>query len=59
MTVQEVVEYCQIPLAILVSELGLPEDIDTRLWMRDLANQYGIEVTTVREVVEQYQVEHD
>jgi hypothetical protein len=59
MTVQEVVDHCQIPLETLASELGLPEDIDTRLWMRDLANQYGIEVTTVREVVEQYQAEHD
>ena len=59
MTVQEVVEYCQIPLDVLVAELGLPKDIEPRLWMRDLANQYGIEVTIVREVVEQYQTEHE
>jgi hypothetical protein len=58
MTLQEVVDYCQVPLDTLVAELGLPDDIDTGLWMRDLANQYGIEVTTVREVVEQYQAEH-
>jgi len=58
MTVQEVVDYCQVPLETLIAELGLPDDIDTGLWMRDLANRYGIEVTTVREVVEQYQAEH-
>ena len=58
MTVQEVLDYCQVPLDTLVAELGLPDDVDKGLWMRDLANQYGIEVTTVREVVEQYQAEH-
>jgi hypothetical protein len=55
MTVQEVVDYCQVPLETLIADLGLPDDIDTGLWMRDLANQYGIEMTTVREVVEKYQ----
>jgi hypothetical protein len=58
MTVQEVIDHCQVPLAYLVTELGLPGDVDTSLWMRDLANQYGIEVTTVREAVERYQAEH-
>ena len=58
MTLQEVVDYCQVPLETLIAELGLPDDIDTGLWMRDLANQYGIEVITVREVVEKYQAEH-
>ena len=58
MTLQEVMDYCQVPLEYLVAELGLPDDVDTRLWMRDLANQYGIEVSTVREVVERYQAEH-
>jgi hypothetical protein len=58
MTLQEVVDYCQVPLETLIAELGLPGDIDTQLWMRDLANQYGIEVTTVREVVDRYQAEH-
>ena len=58
-TMQEVIDYCQVPLEVLVAELGLPADIDTGLWMRDLANQYGIEVTTVREVVERYQAEHE
>jgi hypothetical protein len=55
MTLQEVVDYCQVPLDYLVVELGLPEDVDTALRMRDLANQMGIEVVTVREVVEGYQ----
>jgi hypothetical protein len=59
MTVQEVVDYCQVPLETLIAELGLPDDVDTGLWMRDLANQYGIEVITVREVVEQYQAGHE
>jgi len=58
MTLQEVVDYCQVPLESLIAELGLPEDVDAGLWMRDLASQYGIEVTTVREVVEGYQAEH-
>jgi hypothetical protein len=58
MTVQEVINHCQVPLETLVAELGLPDDVDTRLWMRDLANQYGIQVGTVREVVERYQAEH-
>lgn len=57
MTLQEVVDYCQVPLEHLSIELGLPEDIDTGLWMRDLSNQLGIEVATVREVVERYQAE--
>jgi hypothetical protein len=55
MTLQEVVDHCQVPLDHLILELGLPEDVDTGLRMRDLANQLGIEVVTVREVVERYQ----
>lgn len=55
MTLQEVVDYCQVPLEYLVAELGLPGDVDTALRIRDLANQMGIEVVTVREVVETYQ----
>lgn len=58
MTVQEVVDACQVPLEILVVELGLPEDVNIQLRMRDLASQLGIEVTSVREVVERYQAEH-
>jgi len=58
MTLQDVVDYCQVPLEFLVDELGLPDDIDTRLGMRELPGLYGIEVSTVREVVEQYQAEH-
>jgi hypothetical protein len=58
MTLQEVLDHCQVPLETLLAELGLPDDVDTRLWMRDLANQYGIEVGTVREVVERYQAGH-
>ena len=55
MTLQEVVDYCQVPLDYLATELGLPEDVDTSLRMRDLASQMGIEVVTVREVVDGYQ----
>ena len=58
MTLQEVIDHCQVPLEYLVSELALPDDVDIRLWMRDLANKYGIEVSTVRDVVERYQAEH-
>jgi hypothetical protein len=59
MTMQEVIDHCQVPLEYLVAELGLPADVDTSLWMRDLANQYGIEVGTVRDVVERYQAEQE
>lgn len=55
MTLQEVVDYCQVPLDHLIAELGLPDEVDTALRMRDLANQMRIEVVTVREVVESYQ----
>jgi hypothetical protein len=58
MTLREVVDLCQVPLDYLIAELGLPEDVDTQLRMRDLANQLGIEVLTVREVVDRYQAEH-
>jgi DNA-binding Lrp family transcriptional regulator len=58
MTLEEVQDLCQVPLEVLVTELGLPEDVDTRMPMRDLAGQLGIEVTTVREIVERYQAEH-
>jgi hypothetical protein len=58
MTLQEVVDYCQVPLETLIAELGLPDGTDAQLLMRDLANQYGIEVTTVREIVDRYQAEH-
>jgi hypothetical protein len=55
MTLQEVVDYCQVPLDHLIAELGLPADVDPSLRMSDLASQMGIEVLTVREVVEGYQ----
>jgi hypothetical protein len=55
MSLQEVIDLCQVPLEYLVAELGLPEDVDTQIRMRDLAGQLGIEVLSVREVVERYQ----
>jgi len=55
MTLQEVVDACQVPLDYLSAELGLPADVDTSLRMRDLASQLGIEVLGVRQVVESYQ----
>jgi hypothetical protein len=58
MTLQEVVDYCQVPMDYLIAELGLPEDVDAQLWMRDLASQLGIEVMAVREVVGRYQAQH-
>ena len=57
MTLQEVVDLCQVPLDYLIVGLELPEDIDVHLRMRDLAGQLGIEVQTVRDVVEGYQAE--
>ncbi len=57
MTLQEVVDLCQVPLDVLTAELGLPEELDTQMRMRDLAGQLGIEVSTVREIVERYQGE--
>lgn len=57
MTLQDVVDYCQVPFEYLVAKLGLPEDVDARLRMRDLASQLGVEVQTVRDVVDGYQAE--
>jgi hypothetical protein len=58
MTLQEVVDYCQVPLDYLLAELGLPDDVDLQLRMRDLASQMGIEVQAVRDVVTRYQEQH-
>lgn len=55
MTLQEVVDYCQVPLDYLLAELGLPGDVDLQLRMRDLASQMGLEVQTVRDAVTRYQ----
>ena len=55
MTLQEVSDLCQVPLETLIADLGLPQDVDTQMRMRDLAGQLGIEVLAVREAVERYQ----
>ena len=55
MTLQEVSDLCQVPMEVLVAELGLSDDVDVHMRMRDLAGQLGIEVSTVREVVDRYQ----
>jgi hypothetical protein len=46
-----------VPLEHLVAELGLPEDVDVHVRMRDLVSQLGVEVQTVRDVVDDYQAE--
>ena len=58
MTLQEVVDYCQVPLDTLIAELGLPVDVDRQMALRDVADRYGIDVTAVRDVVSKYQAEH-
>jgi len=58
MTLQEVVDHCQVPLDFLIAELELPEDVNPGLSMREIPGLYGIEVSTVREVVERYQAGH-
>jgi hypothetical protein len=55
MTLQEVVDYCQVPLDYLIGELDLPLDVDAHLRMSELAGQFGLEVQTVRNVVSAYQ----
>jgi hypothetical protein len=55
MTLQEVVDYCQVPLDYLIAELGLPDDVDVHLRMSNLASQMGVEVVTVRDAVTRYQ----
>jgi hypothetical protein len=57
MTLQDVVDLCQVPLDVLIAELDLPQDVDSSLAMRDLASQMGIEVGSVREAVVRYQAE--
>ncbi len=58
MTLQEVSDLCQVPMETLVAELDLPADVDSQILLRDLANQSGVEVLTVRQVVESYQAQH-
>ncbi len=58
MTLHEVIDYCQVPLDYLLDELGLPDDVDLQLRMRDLSSQMGIEVQSVRDVVTRYQEQH-
>jgi hypothetical protein len=58
MTLQEAVDYCQVPLDYIVAELGLPADVDTGLSLRDLAGSYAIEVSAVRDAVQRYQDSH-
>jgi hypothetical protein len=58
MTLQQVVDYCQVPLEYLVTELRLPTNIDTGLLLRDVAASYGIEVTAIRDAVQRYQESH-
>lgn len=55
MTLQEVVDYCQVPLDYLVAELGLPEDVNGGWRMSELASQMGVEVQAVRDAVTRYQ----
>ena len=58
MTLQEVVDYCQVPLDYLIAELGLPAGVDTGLALRDLAGSYTVEVLAVRDAVQRYQQDH-
>lgn len=58
MTLQEVIEECQVPLDYLRTELGLPVDVDTGLALRNVAESLGIEVTVVRDAVQLYQDSH-
>jgi hypothetical protein len=59
MTLQEVVDACQVPLDYLAGELGLPADVKPGLALRDIAELYGVEVTSVRDAVQRYQEEHE
>jgi hypothetical protein len=58
MTLQEVINLCQVPFDYIVAELGLPEDVDSEITLRDLASRFGFEVLTLREVVDRYQAEN-
>lgn len=58
MTLQEVVDYCQVPLEYLIAELELPADVDTHILMREMLTQYGVDVTAVRDIVGTYQADH-
>lgn len=46
-----------MPLEYLIAGLGLPEDVDVQLGMRGLAGQLGVEVQTVRDVVDRFQAD--
>ena len=58
MTLQEVTQECQVPLDYLLTELGLPVDVDTGQALRDVAESHDIEVTAVRGAVQRYQDSH-
>lgn len=58
MTLQEVMDYCQVPLEYLAAELKLPPDVNTRTLLRDMVTQYGVDIMAVRDVVGKYQAEH-
>jgi hypothetical protein len=58
MTLLEVVDYCQVLVDYLLAELGLAQDVDLHLSMRDLASQIGVEIQAVRDVVTRYQEQH-
>jgi hypothetical protein len=55
MTLQEVIDLCQVPLDYLVAELDLAGTVDPQVAVRDLATQWGIEVLDLREAVDRYQ----
>jgi hypothetical protein len=55
MTLRDVSGQCGIPLATLLEELGLPGDVPASTQLKEVAGQYGVEVTTVKAVAGAWQ----
>jgi hypothetical protein len=54
-TLQEIGEQCQVPVAELLAALGLPEDTDLTMAVKDL----GVEVILIRQAVTELQQENN
>jgi len=58
MTLREVADLCGVPLDYLYEKLSLPAEESPDSALKDLAGRYGLEVETVRAVVQEYQDAH-
>lgn len=53
-TLREVAESASMPVETLISQLGLPKDVDPNERLGRLSRTYGISIPKVRQVVQEY-----